>query len=117
MATPGLRLINTVRGVQKSYVGFPHYSLLSGSFFDGSLLKAARNKVSSLTGTGVLKQIVTNAGVLNAQVANRTGSIGGPESSGFAVKFGPGGTPGFYGIVPKTVVSTDVSPHFAVKVT
>lgn len=97
-------------------MGSPHYSLLSGGLFDGSIVNAVRSKISTVTGTGILKQIVTNAGVLNAQATNAVGSIGGPESPTFAVKVGPGGTPGFFGIVPPTVVSTAVSPGFAVKV-
>jgi hypothetical protein len=120
----GLGLIQKLRGTNKAYLGNAHYSLLQGGLLDGSIVssvvtgvttvvgsvrKKASGSVRVLGGSGVLTDLVTNSGVLRGQ------TIGTP-SSNFAVKVGPGGTPGFYGIVNPTDVSTVVHSGFAVKV-
>jgi len=113
----GPRLIERVLPMNKAYVGFTHYNLLSGNLFSGSIISAVSGQVSKvassfrlLGGKGILTDLVTNAGVLHRQ------TLGGPENPNFALKVGPGGTPGFYGIVTPIVTSTRVSPNFAATV-
>jgi len=127
MVNLGVGLIDRAMG--KDYIGTFHYSLLSGGLVDGTLIKAVRSKVTGVTGKGLLPDsllltdIVTNAGFLRRMRRQLvgTGILGGPPNPNFAVKVGPGGSPGTYGVVgPRAGLSFPTygppTPHFAAKV-